>query len=60
MPRAAQLLEAYAVGFEVSCAVARGLPVEPHYSRGWHATVDRRDSGRGGRGRAPARDWTAP
>jgi 2-methylcitrate dehydratase PrpD len=33
-----ELLEAYATGFEVSCAVARGLPVEPHYLRGWHAT----------------------
>ncbi|HEY2593077.1 MAG TPA: MmgE/PrpD family protein, partial [Chloroflexota bacterium] len=34
-----QLLEAYALGFDVSCAVARGLPVEPHYLRGWHATA---------------------
>src|SRR5579871_6327219 len=34
-----QLLEAYALGFEVSCAVARGLPVDAHYSRGWHATA---------------------
>jgi 2-methylcitrate dehydratase PrpD len=33
------MLEAYAVGFEVSCAIARGLPVEPHYLRGWHATA---------------------
>jgi 2-methylcitrate dehydratase PrpD len=33
------LLEAYAVGFEASCAIARGLPVEPHYLRGWHATA---------------------
>ncbi len=33
-----QLLDAYALGFEVSCAVARGLPVDAHYSRGWHAT----------------------
>jgi 2-methylcitrate dehydratase PrpD len=33
------LLEAYAVGFEVSCAIARGLGVEPHYRRGWHATA---------------------
>jgi 2-methylcitrate dehydratase PrpD len=33
------LLEAYAVGFEVACAIARGLPVEPHYRRGWHATA---------------------
>jgi 2-methylcitrate dehydratase PrpD len=34
-----QLLEAYTLGFDVSCAVARGLPVEPHYLRGWHATA---------------------
>jgi 2-methylcitrate dehydratase PrpD len=34
-----QLLEAYALGFEVSCAVARGLPVDAHYTRGWHATA---------------------
>jgi 2-methylcitrate dehydratase PrpD len=33
-----ELLEAYAVGFEVGCAIARGLPVEPHYVQGWHAT----------------------
>jgi 2-methylcitrate dehydratase PrpD len=33
------LLEAYCVGFEVACAIARGLPVEPHYRRGWHATA---------------------
>jgi 2-methylcitrate dehydratase PrpD len=33
-----ELLQAYATGFEVSCAVARGLPVEPHYLHGWHAT----------------------
>jgi 2-methylcitrate dehydratase PrpD len=33
------LLEAYAVGFEVACAIARGLPVEAHYRRGWHATA---------------------
>ncbi|HEY1297429.1 MAG TPA: MmgE/PrpD family protein [Chloroflexota bacterium] len=32
------LLEAYATGFEASCAIARGLHVEPHYLRGWHAT----------------------
>jgi 2-methylcitrate dehydratase PrpD len=30
---------AYAVGFQVACAVARGLPVEPHYRKGWHATA---------------------
>ena len=34
-----ELLEAYATGFELSCAVARGLPVEPHYLHGWHATA---------------------
>src|ERR671938_575886 len=34
-----ELLEAYIVGFEVACAVARGLPVESHYRRGWHATA---------------------
>src|SRR5689334_2674071 len=33
------LLEAYAVGFEVGCAIARGLNVEAHYRRGWHATA---------------------
>jgi len=33
------LLEAYIVGFEVACAIARGLPVDPHYSAGWHATA---------------------
>jgi 2-methylcitrate dehydratase PrpD len=34
-----ELLEAYIVGFEVGCALARGLPVEAHYRRGWHATA---------------------
>ena len=34
-----ELLEAYVVGFEVACAIARGLPVERHYRRGWHATA---------------------
>jgi 2-methylcitrate dehydratase PrpD len=34
-----ELLEAYVVGFEVGCAIARGLPVEAHYRRGWHATA---------------------
>ena len=34
-----ELLEAYAVGFEVICALARGLPVDAHYKRGWHATA---------------------
>jgi len=34
-----ELLEAYVVGFEVGCAIARGLPVERHYRQGWHATA---------------------
>jgi 2-methylcitrate dehydratase PrpD len=34
-----ELLEAYVVGLEVACALARGLPVEAHYRRGWHATA---------------------
>jgi 2-methylcitrate dehydratase PrpD len=34
-----ELLEAYVVGFEVACAIARGLPVERHYRLGWHATA---------------------
>src|SRR5438105_12394190 len=33
------LLEAYAVGFEVGCAIALGLPLEPHYRHGWHSTA---------------------
>jgi 2-methylcitrate dehydratase PrpD len=33
------LLEAFVVGFEVACAIARGLPVAPHYLEGWHATA---------------------
>jgi 2-methylcitrate dehydratase PrpD len=33
-----EFLEAYVAGLEVSCAVAAGLPVAPHYRRGWHAT----------------------
>jgi 2-methylcitrate dehydratase PrpD len=33
------LVEAYVVGYEVACAIARGLPVEAHYRRGWHATA---------------------
>lgn len=37
--RGRDLLEAYAVGFEVGCAIAAGLPVEAHYRRGWHATA---------------------
>jgi 2-methylcitrate dehydratase PrpD len=34
-----ELLEAYVVGFEVACAIALGLPVQPHYTLGWHATA---------------------
>jgi 2-methylcitrate dehydratase PrpD len=34
-----ELLEAYAIGFEASCAIARALPVDPHYTLGWHATA---------------------
>jgi 2-methylcitrate dehydratase PrpD len=34
-----QFLEAYIVGFETACAIARGLPVQPHYLQGWHATA---------------------
>jgi 2-methylcitrate dehydratase PrpD len=34
-----EFLEAYIVGFETACAIARGLPVQPHYRRGWHATA---------------------
>ena len=37
--RGSDLLEAYAVGFEAACAIARGLNVEAHYRRGWHATA---------------------
>lgn len=33
------LLEAYVVGFEVACAVAAGLPIGPHYAKGWHSTA---------------------
>jgi len=33
------LLEAYVVGFEVACALARGLGIKSHYGRGWHATA---------------------
>jgi 2-methylcitrate dehydratase PrpD len=32
-------LEAYIVGFEIDCAIARALPVWPHYRNGWHATA---------------------
>ena len=34
-----EFLEAYVVGFETACAIARGLPVQPHYRKGWHATA---------------------
>jgi 2-methylcitrate dehydratase PrpD len=34
-----ELLEAYVVGFEVACAVAAGLPIRPHYTKGWHSTA---------------------
>jgi 2-methylcitrate dehydratase PrpD len=34
-----EFLQAYVVGIEVACAVARGLPVEAHYRMGWHATA---------------------
>src|SRR5207248_225473 len=34
-----ELLEAFAVGLEVACAIAGALPVEKHYARGWHATA---------------------
>jgi 2-methylcitrate dehydratase PrpD len=34
-----EFLEAYIVGFEIACALARGLPVLPHYRAGWHATA---------------------
>jgi 2-methylcitrate dehydratase PrpD len=33
------LLEAYAVGLQVACAVAQALPVDAHYRAGWHATA---------------------
>jgi 2-methylcitrate dehydratase PrpD len=34
-----EALEAYAVGFQIGCAVARALPVDAHYTQGWHATA---------------------
>ena len=34
-----ELLEAFAIGLEVTCAIAAALPVNPHYARGWHATA---------------------
>jgi 2-methylcitrate dehydratase PrpD len=34
-----EFLEAYAIGLEVACAIARGLPVEAHYRTGWHSTA---------------------
>ncbi|HVW18849.1 MAG TPA: MmgE/PrpD family protein [Solirubrobacteraceae bacterium] len=33
------LLDAYVIGFQVICAVAAGLPIRKHYSRGWHSTA---------------------
>lgn len=33
------LLDAYCVGYQVSCAVAAGLPIDSHYARGWHSTA---------------------
>jgi 2-methylcitrate dehydratase PrpD len=33
-----QVLRAYIVGHQVMCAVAAGLPVRAHWTRGWHAT----------------------
>lgn len=35
----AELLDAYVIGFEVICALAAGLNIRPHYSRGWHSTA---------------------
>jgi 2-methylcitrate dehydratase PrpD len=35
----ADLLDAYVIGFEVICALAAGLNIRPHYSRGWHSTA---------------------
>jgi 2-methylcitrate dehydratase PrpD len=34
-----ELLDAYVVGFEVACAVSAGLPIRPHYTKGWHSTA---------------------
>lgn len=34
-----ELLGAYVIGFEVACAVAAGLPIRPHYAKGWHSTA---------------------
>jgi 2-methylcitrate dehydratase PrpD len=30
--------DAYAVGFQIACAMAAGVSLEAHYARGWHAT----------------------
>lgn len=35
----AELADAYVIGFQVLCAVADGLPIRAHYSRGWHSTA---------------------
>jgi 2-methylcitrate dehydratase PrpD len=34
-----ELLDAYVIGFEVICALAAGLNIRPHYSKGWHSTA---------------------
>lgn len=34
-----RVLEAFAVGFEVACALAASLPIALHYRQGWHATA---------------------
>jgi 2-methylcitrate dehydratase PrpD len=33
------LLDAYVIGFQVLIAIAAGLPIRPHYSKGWHSTA---------------------
>ncbi|HVT69597.1 MAG TPA: MmgE/PrpD family protein, partial [Trebonia sp.] len=35
----ADLLDAYVIGFEVICALAAGLNIRRHYSKGWHSTA---------------------
>ncbi|MGY4720314.1 MmgE/PrpD family protein [Naumannella cuiyingiana] len=35
----AELLEAYALGYQVAVAVADGLDVKGHYKQGWHTTI---------------------
>jgi 2-methylcitrate dehydratase PrpD len=34
-----ELLDAYIIGFQVICALAAGLNIRPHYSKGWHSTA---------------------